>query len=700
VATTTVWEALQRALSPVEDRPRVAPNVESAQYVTRTGSPYVVIHNPATESYARLDPREFDLLDLMDGQHSVKELVIAYYQRHGVLALPRVAGLVQLLRSQGFLAGQLVNAYALLTRQLQGDGGRARIGLQTELTTDSADGLLQGWYAAWGHVFFHRVWLWLGLLAGFVGAALVLTELGRGRYTLFDVGGSVLLTIVLLVALALITLALHELGHGLAVKHAGRRVHRAGLRLYFGLPAAYVDTTDVWMASPRQRLLTAFAGPWTGLVLGAVCAIGAELAPDGPLGAFLFTAAFVFLVDNIFNFNPLLELDGYYILVDLIDRPLLRARALAFVRGPLWGKLRRREGLSGEERLFTLFGLASLAYGVLAIIIAIRAWQALALPLIVAGWQSGELLPRLGVLVVVAAVAVPVGIGLVSMLRQVARLTNNWLTWLGGRARTHRYREALAALRAVPLFAELPQGRLLEVARRMQAEDVARGVEVVRQGERGDRFYLIGSGAFEVLVNHRSVVRLTRGDYFGERALLHAAPRAATVVAVEPSRVFALDKVAFDELLASDLAARARLEAALDYRAEVAAMPLFRDLSPGELDVLLGRMTPLVAEAGEAIIRQGEPGQQFYVVRAGQVDVERDGEVLARLGPGDAFGEIALLLDVPRTATVVAVDRTELLALEAHDFRDVLGSYLGRTSELQRLSHLRLRTHKRLDEIV
>jgi CRP-like cAMP-binding protein len=88
------------------------------------------------------------------------------------------------------------------------------------------------------------------------------------------------------------------------------------------------------------------------------------------------------------------------------------------------------------------------------------------------------------------------------------------------------------------------------------------------------------------------------------------------------------------------------------------------------------------------------------VVCSGAVEVERDGQVLARLGPGDAFGEIALLLDVPRTASVVAVELTRLLALFASDFRDVLGSYLGRAGVLEQLSHLRLRTHKRLDEIV
>src|SRR5205807_7049062 len=118
---SSVWETLGRALSPVEERPRVAAGLESACYRTRSGAEYVVVHNPARRTYARLDPREFDLLALMDGQHSVKELVIAYYQRYGVLAMARVAGLVRLLRQQRFLVEGSLDVYAALATRLRRD---------------------------------------------------------------------------------------------------------------------------------------------------------------------------------------------------------------------------------------------------------------------------------------------------------------------------------------------------------------------------------------------------------------------------------------------------------------------------------------------------------------------------------------------------------------------------------------------------
>ena len=693
----TVWEAIGRALSPVEERPRVPDGLESASYKTRSGAEYVVVHNPATRTYARLDPREFDLLALMDGSRSVKELVIAYYQRHGVLALARVAGLVRLLHHQRLLLEGGLDAYARLEASLRGDRVATRTGA---LTTSRIDRLLGQAYGLWGSFFFHRAWLIIGLALGIIGPLLVVFELQRGRYTLYAIGGSAALAIALLVIMALVALAVHELGHGLAVKHAGRQVHEAGIRLYFGLPAAFVDTTDIWMAPPLQRLLTAFAGPWTGLVLGGLCAIGATLVDNSAVGAFLFTAAFVFLVDNLFNFNPLLELDGYYMLIDFLDRPLLRARSMAFVRGPLWSRLWRRQGLTREERLLALFGLGAVVYAVLAALLAIRAWQALLVPLVVDSLLSGDLPRQIVGLVILAAVVVPLLLAGFALVVRLAGPVREWFEWLSGRAAEHRHREVLAALRAVPVWSDLPAGRLLEVARAMREQHIARGAEVVRQGEVGDRFYLIASGQFEVFVDGRPEVHLGRGDFFGERALLQRAPRAATVVATSDSVLYVLERADFDALLASDLAVRAKIEAALAYRAEVAAMPLFRDLSPGELDLLLARLGVKLFAAGAVVIRQGDVGDHFYVVRSGEVEVERDGLALARLGPGEAFGEIALLLDVARTATVTALVPTTLLALDAADFRDVLAGYLGRGVELERLSHLRLLSHKRLDEVV
>ncbi len=104
-------------------------------------------------------------------------------------------------------------------------------------------------------------------------------------------------------------------------------------------------------------------------------------------------------------------------------------------------------------------------------------------------------------------------------------------------------------------------------------------------------------------------------------------------------------------------------------------IPIFAPLSALVLERLAASLVPAHAEAGEAIIRQGEPGDRYYVVAEGRVRVLVDGAEVRELGAGQGFGEIALLRDVPRTASVVALTETELLALERTPFLEVVTGY-------------------------
>src|SRR2546423_10212822 len=105
------------------------------------------------------------------------------------------------------------------------------------------------------------------------------------------------------------------------------------------------------------------------------------------------------------------------------------------------------------------------------------------------------------------------------------------------------------------------------------------------------------------------------------------------------------------------------------------AAPVSREAA--ELDALRSRLEERQAAPGEEIVRQGQPADRFYVIVAGECEVVREGgggrQVLARLGPGQFFGETGLLAGVPRTANVVAVGPVRLLTLSRAGFRSALG---------------------------
>lgn len=260
----------------------------------------------------------------------------------------------------------------------------------------------------------------------------------------------------------------------------------------------------------------------------------------------------------------------------------------------------------------------------------------------------------------------------------------------------------LGALRGVPgterarLLAQVVQftdfgpEALAELADRVGVVYRSSGELLIRQGEIGDTFYVLVEGEARVVVEDasgeaRTVASLAPGDGFGEAALLSHEPRSASVWLVEDSLLLGLER----ETFAIFLQAHPDLLQAVFARQEdlslVREVSLFADLSGGQVTALCRRFAPRKVEAEEAVIRQGEAGDRFYLVREGTFEVrvrpdsdqgesEGPGQTLAILTRGDTFGEIALLRDVPRTASVVAAGPGELLQLGRADFHSLLGS--------------------------
>jgi hypothetical protein len=102
------------------------------------------------------------------------------------------------------------------------------------------------------------------------------------------------------------------------------------------------------------------------------------------------------------------------------------------------------------------------------------------------------------------------------------------------------------------------------------------------------------------------------------------------------------------------------------------SLPIFAPLSAPSLERVASRLIPTEAPSGTEIVRQGDPGDRFYVIESGGVRVSKNGHQVATLERGDFFGEIALLREIPRTATVIATTDTLLYALERDDFLEAV----------------------------
>jgi CRP-like cAMP-binding protein len=218
--------------------------------------------------------------------------------------------------------------------------------------------------------------------------------------------------------------------------------------------------------------------------------------------------------------------------------------------------------------------------------------------------------------------------------------------------------------------------QLAEVQRHVEPTLFAPGETIVRQGDPAEHFYIVTAGRAEVFVNQpdgRSILvdRLREGHYFGEMALLGGRARRATVRAAadEPVAVAALDAEMFGRLVESSPRLREELGHIVSLREVQSQVEALRSVDRDAWRALAADAPTRVFAPGETIVRQGALGETFFFILEGEAEVGvlRPGgreELIDRLVAGQYFGELALLGDQRRTATVRAAGTGPIRLLE------------------------------------
>uniref|UniRef100_K3WJD5 Cyclic nucleotide-binding domain-containing protein n=1 Tax=Globisporangium ultimum (strain ATCC 200006 / CBS 805.95 / DAOM BR144) TaxID=431595 RepID=K3WJD5_GLOUD len=222
------------------------------------------------------------------------------------------------------------------------------------------------------------------------------------------------------------------------------------------------------------------------------------------------------------------------------------------------------------------------------------------------------------------------------------------------------------------LFSNISEETLQILVNAMKYVAVKKGTDVIVQGEAGDLFYIIDSGVCEVLLNGRvfgEIDGTSERNFFGELALLYDSPRAATIRALTDIECWSLDRVTFKRVLMDTTIKQRQLY--LDFLDQV---PIFSTLSQYEKMIVADALRVRYYEPGARIIEEGSAGDDFYIVEDGEVMCTKGhDEVSARLGSGDFFGELALITNDLRMASVTAVRKTKCLVLDRKTFKRLLG---------------------------
>lgn len=216
----------------------------------------------------------------------------------------------------------------------------------------------------------------------------------------------------------------------------------------------------------------------------------------------------------------------------------------------------------------------------------------------------------------------------------------------------------------VRALSQLTQDQLVEVARRVKPQVFPADASIIREGEIGDKFYILLDGKADVYLTEPGggqvlVNQLRRGQYFGEMALLGNGIRTATVKssAESPVSVVALDNEAFNRVVVDSRKLRDELIGIIEKRNIFNQLQAISSFEQKALSEILKEMKPVEYESGYDIIKQGDVGSTFYLLLDGQVDIliknEQGEEALVnQLSKGMYFGEMAVLGNKRRQATV------------------------------------------------
>ena len=257
-------------------RPRQLLGIVAEWRESPDGSRFAILKDPARGTYYRLTPEGWWIWERLDGEHTLRDLAIGYLDAFRAFAPQAIADEIGRLAEAGMLLDVPRDA-----RNAPGALARARRVLEWRWTYRHVDGWFTRMYGAGVFVLFRRrAQAALAALAIVGLVAFVLTA-ARSAALIRDDAPWAILT---LIPAGLLGVVIHEFGHAFATKAARREVLGVGVGWYWFGPVAFVDTSDLWLATRRQQILASLAGPYADLLVAGLFSLAA-LAAGGTLAA-------------------------------------------------------------------------------------------------------------------------------------------------------------------------------------------------------------------------------------------------------------------------------------------------------------------------------------------------------------------------------------------------------------------------------
>lgn len=372
-----------------ERYPRLDPGTTSREHI-EDGKVVVRVYVPTCKNMFTFFPQHWQLAQLFDGNRSYQEVAELLSQETRVqYDAEEVRRIADELEANDFWFKTAQEKNIILMKQSV-EQRRKKVKVRSKWA-DLSDVTFPAFnpdrFLTWLYrytEFIYTPWFTLLTLFGFaIAAGITVThwrEIGRDTLEFYNFSNKTWGDVFTLYALQMFVVAIHEFAHAHACKHYGGRVPAMGFALVYLTPAFYTDTTEGWVTGSRyQRLVIALAGIWSELI---VCSIATPIwwgtPPDTLLhdGAY-FTMMMTGIMSLVLNWNPLMKLDGYYMLCELVEVRDLKedstAYVSAWVKKHLWRLPVEVPYVPRGRRFgFVVYALLSGAYSYLVLYIVAR----------------------------------------------------------------------------------------------------------------------------------------------------------------------------------------------------------------------------------------------------------------------------------------------------------------------------------------
>jgi putative peptide zinc metalloprotease protein len=352
------------------------------------GEPIVGVLKRGKNAYFRLTPFQWQLLQLFDGHRSYAEIAQLFSsQSDSIISPEEVRAFTSEMEGSELWYESYQDKNLAMREKLLAERER-----RTKAKVNIAHISFSAWdpdrYFDWldavaGRFIYSRWSLLAAVLLFAVETVMVVNNwhmIGPDTATFFNFGQKNLDDLARFWILIMIVGFIHESAHGLTCKHYGGQVHSMGLMFLYLTPCFFVDVTESWVSATKiQRLATIIAGIWIELV---VCGIAMAFWLHAPAGSWFHKLMYEFILLTgiaavIINLNPLLKLDGYYFLTEIIEIPELKERSSAFVSAWIKAKIFRLSvdiPVVPRRRvvLFVVYAILSAAYSYLLLFFVLR----------------------------------------------------------------------------------------------------------------------------------------------------------------------------------------------------------------------------------------------------------------------------------------------------------------------------------------